>query len=341
MGMSLADTAKALAADDKGLLAIDESAATCNKRFAALGIPQTEEARRQWRELILSTPGLAQSISGVILYDETLFQTDRHGAMLLDLIAASGMIAGIKVDAGKVPLPNTEPPESITEGLDGLARRLAAYRGMGLRFAKWRAVFAIGEGQPSPRAIAANAHALARYAALCQQEGLVPIIEPEVLMTGAHPLAACALATEVVLRATFAQCYTQGVRLEEMVLKVNMVLPGLACPDQPDPATIAEATLATLRRSVPSAVPAVLFLSGGQGAELASARLNAIHLCAGRQTPAPLSFSFARAIQQPALELWRGDDRQVGAAQAAIAHRAQCNRAARRGDYLAAMEQAL
>jgi len=338
--MTLADTAKALAADDKGLLAMDESNATCNKRFAALGIPQTEEVRRQWRELLLSTPGLAQSISGVILYDETLFQTDRHGALFLDVIAASGMIAGIKVDAGKVPLPNTDPPESVTQGLDGLARRLATYRGMGLRFAKWRAVFSIGEGQPSPRAIAANAHALARYAALCQTAGLVPIIEPEVLMTGSHPLEACAQATEAVLRATFAQCYSQGVRLEEMVLKVAMVLPGQLCPIQPDPPTIAQATLATLRRSVPSAIPAVLFLSGGQSAELASARLNAIHLAAGRQIPTPLSFSFARAIQQPALELWRGDDRHVGAAQAAIVHRAQCNRAARRGDYLAAMEQA-
>jgi len=336
--MSLAQTAKALAADDKGLLAMDESNATCNKRFAALGIAQTEESRRQWRELILSTPGLAQSISGVILYDETLFQTDRHGALFLDVIAAAGMIAGIKVDSGKVPLPNTDPPEAITEGLDGLAQRLASYRGMGLRFAKWRAVFSLGAGQPSPRAIAANAHALARYAALCQTAGLVPVVEPEVLMAGTHPLEACAQATEAVLRATFAQCYEQGVRLEEMVLKVNMVLPGLTCPVQPDPATIAEATLATLRRSVPSAVPAVLFLSGGQSAELASARLNAIHLAAGRQIPTPLSFSFARAIQQPALELWRGDDRQVAAAQAVLAHRAQCNRAARRGDYLAAME---
>lgn len=336
--MSLAQTARALAADDKGLLAMDESNATCNKRFAALGIAQTEESRRQWRELILSTPGLAQSISGVILYDETLFQTDRHGALFLDVIAAAGMIAGIKVDAGKVPLPNTDPPETITEGLDALARRLASYRGMGLRFAKWRAVFSIGAGQPSTRAIAANAHALARYAALCQTAGLVPVVEPEVLMAGTHPMAACAQATEAVLRATFAQCYEQGVRLEEMVLKVAMVLPGLTCPDQPDPATIAEATLVTLRRSVPSAVPAVLFLSGGQSAELASARLNAIHLAAGRQIPTPLSFSFARAIQQPALELWRGDDRQVAAAQAVLAHRAQCNRAARRGDYLAAME---
>jgi fructose-bisphosphate aldolase class I len=358
----LTDTAQALFAGGKGLLAMDESNPTCHKRFAKLGIPQTVEARRAYRELIVTTPGLAESISGVILYDETIRQQTPDGTPFLKILAAAGIIPGIKVDVGTTDLA-AHPGEKITGGLDGLRERLAEYFQMGARFAKWRAVFVIGEGLPSRSCIDANAHALARYAALCQEAGLVPIVEPEVLMDGGHTLERCRVVTEEVLRAVFIQLNGQRVLLEGMILKPNMVLPGLTCPphqevqevgvgeqqyqvrltDRPpeeetDLEEVANLTVKCLWRTVPAAVPGVAFLSGGQSAELASARLNLMILRFKPQLPWALSFSFARAIQQPALELWRGQAANVKAAQHALLHRAQCNRAARLGEYTAAME---
>ena len=333
----LRDTATALVADDKGLLAMDESNPTCNKRFAKLGIPQTAETRRAYREMIVNTPGLGESISGAILYDETIRQQKKDGTPFAKALDDAGIIPGIKVDAGAKDLAG-HPGEKITEGLDGLRGRLAEYSQMGARFAKWRAVIAVGDGIPSRASIEANAHALARYAALCQEAGLVPIVEPEVLMDGAHTLARCDEVSEEVLRTVFHQLYIQGVMLEGMILKPNMVLPGLTCPKQETVDEVADATVRCLLRTVPAAVPGIAFLSGGQSAELASARLNAMNVRFKSRLPWALAFSFARAIQQPALEIWRGDDGQVAAAQRVLNHRANCNRAARRGEYNAAME---
>ena len=334
----LIDTAKAMVASDKGLLAMDESNPTCNKRFAKLGIPQTEEARRAYRELIVTTPGLGESISGAILYDETIRQQTKDGTPFVKAITDAGIIPGIKVDTGAKDLAG-HPGEKITEGLDGLRDRLAEYSRMGARFAKWRAVIAMGEGIPSRGCIEANAHALARYAALCQEAGLVPVVEPEVLMEGAHTIERCREVTEEVLRTVFNQLYTQGVMLEGMILKPNMVLPGSTCPKQEAVDEVADATVRCLLRSVPAAVPGIAFLSGGQSAELASARLNAMNVRFKSRMPWALAFSFARAIQQPALEIWRGQEANVSAAQQALYHRARCNRAARRGEYGAAMEK--
>lgn len=333
----LIDTATALMADDKGLLAMDESNPTCNKRFAKLGIPQTAEARRAYRELIVTAPKLSESISGAILYDETVRQHVEDGTSFIKALAGAGIIPGIKVDAGAKDLP-AHPGEKITEGLDGLRERLAEYADMGLRFAKWRAVIAIGEGIPSRGCIEANAQALARYAALCQEAGLVPIVEPEVLMDGAHTLEQCAKVTEEVLHIVFDRLHSQRVMLEGMLLKPNMVLPGLTCPEQASVEEVADATVQCLLRTVPAAVAGVAFLSGGQSAELASARLNAMHVRFGSRLPWALTYSFSRAIQQPALEIWRGDAANVRAAQQALIHRAVSNRAARRGQYTAAME---
>jgi len=333
----LIDTASALMADDKGLLAMDESNPTCNKRFAKLGIPQTAEARRAYRELIVTTPRLSESISGAILYDETVRQNIEDGTPFINALVGSGIIPGIKVDAGAKDMP-AHPGEKITEGLDGLRERLAEYAHMGLRFAKWRAVIVIGNGIPSRGCIEANAQALARYAALCQEAGLVPIVEPEVLMDGTHILEQCAKVTEEVLHVVFDQLHSQRVMLEGMLLKPNMVLPGLTCPGQSSVEEVADATVKCLLRTVPAAVPGVAFLSGGQSAELASARLNAMHVRFGSRLPWALTYSFSRAIQQPALEIWRGDAANVRAAQQALVHRAECNRAARRGQYTAAME---
>jgi fructose-bisphosphate aldolase, class I len=334
----LMDTAGALVASDKGLLAMDESNPTCNKRFAKLGIPQTEEARRAYRELIVTTPGLGESISGAILYDETIRQRKKDGTPFIKVIADAGIIPGIKVDTGAKDLAG-RPGEKITEGLDGLRERLSEYFQMGARFAKWRAVIALGEGIPSPGCIEANAQALARYAALCQEAGLVPVVEPEVLMEGEHTLERCCEVTEEVLRTVFTQLHAQGVMLEGMILKPNMALPGLTCPKQESVEGAADATVRCLLRSVPAAVPGIAFLSGGQSAELASARLNAMNVRFKSRMPWALAFSFARAIQQPALEIWRGKDSNVVAAQQALVHRAKCNRAARRGEYDAAMER--
>jgi len=333
----LIETANALVADGKGLLAMDESNPTCNQRFAELGIPETEETRRLYRDLIVTTPGLAESISGAILYDETIRQQTRGAIPFATALRNVGIIPGIKVDAGVKELA-LHPGEKITEGLDGLREGLADYSRMGACFAKWRSVIAIGDRLPSRGCIGANAHALARYAALCQESGIVPIVEPEVLMTGTHSLAQCAEVTETVLRAVFDQLSNQRVVLEGMLLKPNMVLPGLDCPKQQSVDEVADATVNCLMRSVPAAVAGIAFLSGGQSSELASARLNAMNVRFALRAPWPLSFSFARAIQQPAMEIWSGEEANVDAAQLALAHRAHCNRAARRGEYSALME---
>ena len=334
----LINTATALVACDKGLLAMDESNPTCNKRFAKLGIPQTVEARRAYRELIVTTPGLGEFISGVILYDETIRQSTKNGTPFIKVITDAGIIPGIKVDTGAKDMAG-HPGEKITEGLDGLRDRLKEYYQMGARFAKWRAVIAIGDGIPSRGCIEANAQALARYAALCQEAGLVPIVEPEVLMDGEHTLEHCCKVTEEVLRTVFNHLYTQGVMLEGMLLKPNMVLPGLTCPKQETVDEVADATVRCLLRTVPAAVPGIMFLSGGQSGELASARLNAMNVRFKSKLPWALSFSFARAIQQPALEIWQGKEANVLAAQQALYHRARCNQAARLGEYNAELEK--
>ena len=331
-------TAKAMVAGDKGLLAIDESTPTCDTRFAKLGIPQTEESRRSYRELIVTTPGLGEFISGVIFYDETIRQAGKNGIPLVKIIADAGIIPGIKVDIGAKDMAG-HPGEKITEGLDGLRERLLEYFQMGARFAKWRAVIAIGDDIPSLGCIEANADALARYAALCQEAGLVPVVEPEVLMGGDHTLARCSSVTEDVLRTVFQQLYEQRVMLEGIILKPNMTLPGLACLKQKTVEDVAAATVRCLLRSVPAAVPGIAFLSGGQSSELASARLNAMNVRFKSRLPWALAFSFARAIQQPALEIWKGQEANVAAAQHALLHRARCNQAARRGEYNATMEK--
>jgi fructose-bisphosphate aldolase, class I len=333
----LIGTARALVADDKGLLAMDESTPTCNRRFAALGIPQTEETRRAYREMIVTTLGLDECISGAILYDETIRQQTNDGTPFAKAIARAGIIPGIKVDTGAKDLAG-HPGEKITEGLDGLRERLEEYSRMGARFAKWRAVIALGAGIPSRGCIEANAQALARYAALCQEAGLVPVVEPEVLMDGDHTMEQCRQVTEEVLRTVFAQLSAQRVMLEGMILKPNMVLPGLMCPKQEAVDEVADATVSCLLRTVPAAVPGIAFLSGGQSGELASARLNAMNVRFKSRLPWAVAFSFARAIQQPALEIWHGEETHVPAAQRALYHRAACNRSARRGEYAAAMD---
>ena len=336
----LVATAQALVGSGKGLLAMDESIGTCNWRFAAFGIAQTEEARRAWRELLVTAPGLGAHVSGAILFDETIRQSDADGTRFVDTLVAADVIPGIKVDTGAKDLA-LHPAERVTEGLDGLRGRLHDYAQQGARFAKWRAVFAIGDGLPGKACIEANAHALARYAALCQEAGLVPIVEPEVLMDGRHSLARSLEATQAVLHAVFGALDTQGVTLEAMIVKPNMVLPGLDCSEQDGIDAVARATLACLQRTVPAAVAGIAFLSGGQSAELATARLNAMnvdHSSSPERSPWPLVFSFGRALQQPALEIWRGEHANVVAAQRALIHRASCNAAAIHGSYLPSME---
>ena len=333
----LVDTARRMVGTGKGLLAMDESTPTCNKRFAALDIPQTEEARRAWRELLITIPQLADSISGAILFDETIHQSLHDGTPFVKLLIDAGIVVGIKVDTGAKALAG-HASEKVTEGLDGLRERLAGYYAIGARFAKWRAVIAIGAGLPSMACISANAHALARYAALCQEAGIVPVVEPEVLMTGEHSLQRCAEVSAQVLHQVFDQLNAQRVLLEGMVLKPNMLLPGLACAHQNSVDEVADATVTELLRTVPAAVPGVAFLSGGQSPELASARLNAMNRRFKGRLPWALTFSFARAIQQPALEIWRGEHGNAAQAQRALQHRAACNRAARHGEYSAAMD---
>ncbi|NUN67196.1 fructose-bisphosphate aldolase class I (plasmid) [Pseudanabaena biceps] len=330
----LIETAKILVADYKGLLAMDESNPTCNKRFAKLGIPQTEEARRAYRELIVTTPSLGNYISGAILYDETIRQQKQDGTSFIKILSDAGIITGIKLDIGAKDMAG-HPEEKITEGLDGLRDRLKEYVQMGARFAKWRAVITIGDRIPSRGCIEANAQALARYAALCQEVGLVPIVEPEVLMDGEHTIERCYQVTEEALHTVFNHLYTQQVMLEGMILKPNMVLSGLTCSEQASLDEVANATVNCLLRNVPAAVSGIAFLSGGQSSELASARLNAINL--RFKSPWALTFSFGRAIHQPALEIWQGKEANVSKAQQALLHRAKCNWAARQGEYKAAM----
>jgi fructose-bisphosphate aldolase class I len=331
--------ARALVADGKGIIAMDESTPTCNARFAALGIPQNAETRRAWRELIIGAPRLGDAVSGVILYDETIRQQTDDGTPFADAVTAAGILVGIKVDTGAKALAG-HPGEKVSEGLDGLRERLSAYSQMGARFAKWRAVITVGDGIPSRGCIEANAHALARYAGLCQEREMVPIVEPEVLMDGAHTLARCSEVTRELLVAVFDQLYRQRVVLEGMLLKPNMVLPGSACPQQASVDEVADATVECLLQAVPAAVPGIAYLSGGQSAELASARLNAMNVRFSSRAPWALTFSFSRAIQQPAMDIWLGRRDNVAAAQQALSRRVKCNHAARLGEYSAQMETA-
>lgn len=334
----LMDTARRMVEGDKGILAMDESIATCNKRFAEMKIPQTEEARRAYREMLVGAPGLGDCIHGAILSDETIHQKAKDGTPFVQMLAVGGIIPGIKVDGGTKNLAG-HPGEKMTEGLDGLRERLADYHNLGARFAKWRAVFAVGRGLPSRACLAANGQALALYAALCQEAGLVPMVESETLMEGEHTLERCFEATEEALRTVLKHLGVQGVMLEGIILKPNMVLPGLDCPLQESVEETADATVKCLLRCVPAIVPGIAFLSGGQSPELASARLNAMNLRFKSKLPWPLSFSFARAIQQPVLERWRNEEPHVQTAQQALVHRAKCNQAARRGEYKVEMER--
>lgn len=334
----LNETARAMMAGEKGLLAMDESTPTTNKRFAAAGIPQNEETRRAYRDLIVTTAGLGDCLNGAILVDETIRQQTRSGTPFAKALEQQGIIPGIKVDAGAKPMA-AHPGEKLTSGLDGLRERLAEYGKLGARFAKWRAVITIGEGIPSRGCLEANALLLAQYAALCQEAGLVPIVEPEVLMDGDHTLDRCAKMTEETLHTVFDQLVAQRVLLEGMILKPNMVVPGVKYSRQNSDEEIADTTVRTLLRTVPAAVPGVAFLSGGQTGEQACARLSAMNSRFKGRLPWALTYSFARAIQQPAMDIWHGEDAKVPEAQKALLHRAQAARAGRRGEYTAAMEK--
>lgn len=331
-------TAKAMVAESKGVLAMDESNGTCNKRFAKLGIPETEEMRRAYRELILTTPNLGEFISGAILYDETIHQSSKDGIPFVKVMTDGGMLPGIKVDTGAKDMAGF-PGEKITEGLDGLRERIADYYKMGARFAKWRAVITIGDGIPTRGCIEANAHALARYAALCQEGGLVPIVEPEVLIDGDHTIERCYEVTEETLRTLFNQLYTQRVEFDQMILKPSMVISGTDCPKQASVDEVAEATVQCLMNTVPASVAGVAFLSGGQSNERASAHLNTMNVKFGAKIPWPLTFSYARAIQQPALDKWKGEEANLSTAQKLLYHRAKCNGAAHDGKYSPEMEK--
>ncbi|QPC43930.1 fructose-bisphosphate aldolase class I [Kaustia mangrovi] len=333
----LQDTAHAMVAPGKGILAADESTSTIKKRLASIGVESTEEARRDYREMLFrSHDALSNYISGVILYDETLRQKAADGTPMVEIIASAGTIPGIKVDTGAKPLAGC-PGEKVTEGLDGLRERCTQYYELGARFTKWRAVIAIGEGLPSRTCIHTNAHALARYAALAQEAGLVPIVEPEVLMDGPHTIERCFEVTEAVLNAVYDELYAQRVVLEGTLLKPNMVLSGTECPDRAGVEQVAEATVTCLKRTVPAAVAGVVFLSGGQSDEEATAHLSAMN--ALHDTPWPLSFSYGRALQAAALHGWGGKAENVASAQAAFAHRARMNSLAADGRWSAAAEQ--
>ena len=328
---NLAQTAAALLSPGKGILAADETGSTLTKRFEALEIASTAASRRDYREMLVTTPGAGEFISGAILQDETIHQHSSAGALITALCDQLGILPGIKVDAGTTPLAGHRG-ERVTEGLDGLADRLAEYRRLGARFAKWRAVFAVSDTLPSAGCVAANAMALARYAALCQEQELVPIVEPEVLMDGPHTIERCEEATGRVLHAVFEALLEQGVRLEEMLLKPNMVVPGDDCPRQADVGTVAAATLRCLRRHVPAAVPGVVFLSGGQRDVDATRHLDAINR-AGGPKPWRLSFSYGRALQDAALATWRGRPENLASARSAFYRRARCNGLAALGRY--------
>ncbi|HXN04317.1 MAG TPA: class I fructose-bisphosphate aldolase [Candidatus Acidoferrum sp.] len=337
MALDLVATAHALVQADKGILAADETPGTIGKRFEALGIPSTAATRCAYRELLVTAPELQEAISGVILQDETFRQTTSSGIRFPQALIQRGMLPGIKVDTGAKPLANA-PGEKVTEGLDGLRERIAEYVELGAHFAKWRAVITIGDGAPTRACIAANAHALARYAALCQEGGLVPIVEPEVLMDGDHSIDTCFLATIATWRAVFAELAEQGVALGAMVLKPSMILPGRDHAIEASVDEIAESTVRGLREVVPAAVPGIAFLSGGQSPELATHHLQAIS--ASGPQPWQLTFSYGRALQDPALSAWKGEARNAGHAQAALLHRVSCVSAARSGTYNQAMEVA-
>ena len=325
---NLENTAQLLVAPGKGILAADESTATITKRFQAINIPSTEENRRAYRELLFTTPGLGKFISGAILFDETIRQKSSDGTPFPEVLQRQGIIPGIKVDKGAKPMAHF-PEEKITEGLDGLRERFAEYFKLGARFSKWRAVIQIGQGLPTRNCVIANAQALARFAALSQEAGLVPIVEPEVLMEGDHGLKTAEEVTESVLREVFQALPGHRVVFEQMLLKPNMVVPGDDCLEQPTVAEVAEATLRCLRRTVPAAVPGIVFLSGGQSDVAATQHLDGMNRIGG--VPWQLSFSYGRALQAPALQAWRGRD--AGAGQQALWQRASCNSAARHGRY--------
>jgi fructose-bisphosphate aldolase class I len=327
--------AKALVAHRKGILAADESLGTIEKRFAAVGVASTEGNRRAWRELLFSTPGVEDYISGVILFDEAVRQSSSQGIPFTHVLASKGIIPGIKVDKGTTPLALSDG-ETVTEGLDGLSARLEEYRALGARFAKWRATYSVGPGRPSERSVRVNAHALARYAALCQEAGLVPIVEPEVLMDGTHGIESSAAATARVLQAVYEELYAQGIDLRASLLKPNMVLSGYEAPERAGVEEVAEATLEVMYRHVPAAVPGIVFLSGGQSEEDATRNLAAMN--ARGTHPWALSFSYGRALQSAALKAWGGKAANVPAAQRAFYHRAKMNAAARAGTYTPVME---
>jgi fructose-bisphosphate aldolase class I len=333
----LESTARELVAPKKGILAADESTGTIGKRFATINVDSTAETRLAYRDGMFLAEGLSEFVSGVILYDETLRQTSSTGQPIPEMLAARGIQPGIKVDTGAKELAGC-PGEKITEGLDGLRDRLVEYAGLGARFAKWRAVITIGDGLPSETCIDTNAHALARYAALCVENGLVPIVEPEVLMDGAHDIETCYEATHRAQTAVFAALVKQRVPLEQILLKPNMVVSGTDCPRQANVAEVAAWTLRCLKNTVPAAVPGIVFLSGGQSDELATAHLNEMNKTAG--LPWQLSFSYGRALQAPALKAWGGQAANVAASQAALMKRARLNGLARSGQYREELEAA-
>jgi fructose-bisphosphate aldolase class I len=328
--------ARSIVSDSKGVLAADESSPTIKKRFDTIGVESTEENRRRYREILFTTPGIENAIGGVILFEETLRQKTRDGIPFAELLASRGIVPGIKVDKGTKPLA-LYPGEKITEGLDGLRERLEEYRQLGARFAKWRAVIEIDEKcLPTPYGIHANAHALARYAAICQEVGLVPIVEPEVLMDGSHGIERCELITEQVLAAVFAELAAHHVMLEGMLLKPNMAIAGMKCAQQDTAQAVAEATMRCLTRHVPAAVPGIVFLSGGQSAQVATENLNAMNESGAY--PWEVSFSYGRALQAPVLAAWKGQEANVAAAQAALLKRCKLNGLARKGIYANNME---
>ena len=331
-------TAQAMVAPGKGILAADESYGTANKRFEKIGIPTTEEKRRAYREALFTTPGIGEFLSGVILFDETIRQATKDGTPFTKLLLEAGIIPGIKLDAGAKPLAKSSG-ETITEGLDDLRDRIAEYYKMGARFAKWRAVITIGDGIPSHRCIDTNANALARYAALCQEGGLVPIVEPEILMNGDHTLERSYAVHHDVLKAVFDALYIQGVEPDQMILKPSMVISGQDCPQQASVEDVARLTVKCLRERVPAAVPGCAFLSGGQSDEVATAHLNAMNASFKDQLPWKLTFSYGRALHQAALESWKGEDANVSAAQKELYRRAKCNSAASLGQYESEMER--
>ena len=332
----LSKTAAAMVAKGRGILAADESAGTCETRFKTINTACTEENRRAYRGLLFTTPGAEQFISGVILYDETIRQKTNEGVLFPDYMAGKGILPGIKVDTGAKNLALC-PGEKVTEGLDGLRERLAAYFKLGARFAKWRAVITIGDGIPSHTCLYANAHALARYAALCQEASIVPMIEPEVLLDGAHTIERCEEVSEAALRATYAALAAHNVSFEHTILKASMVVSGKTCARQAGVDEVAERTVRVLKRTVPAAQPGVVFLSGGQSDVSATAHLNAMASMKG--LPWPLTFSYSRALQNPALNAWKGQSANAGAAQRAFHHRAQMNGLAAQGKWKAELEK--